>query len=230
MHLAQHGLFRRLVLVGGLTAFAAAGVACSSGSKSSATTTKPLTSVAISDAQTGTTSGTTPGSTAGSSGETTSGTGTPATASDDPGTNRAIVVSYTLGQGKQFGYNLEESCVTGVVSKLSDDDVALLAASTLDTAPGATSPQLSPEGEALGNSVLDCAVINTNTALIAQAAAVVMGYQGASTLDPECVTKALSRLSDDQLQLAVDSGPQSTDPRLQPVGFALFQCLPTSTT
>ena len=230
---ANHGLFRRLAVVGGLTAFTLAVVACSSDSKSTTTTTQ-ITSVPASDAQTATTSGTTPGTgssaTADSTGDTTSGTGTPATASADPDTNRAIVVSYTIDQGKQFGYNLEKSCVTGVVSKLSDADVALLAASTFNTAPGATTPELSPAGKALGNSVLDCSVINTNTALIAQAAAVVKGYQGAGSLDPACVTKALSRLTDEQLQLAVDSGPQSTDPRLQPVGFALFECLPTSTT
>jgi hypothetical protein len=190
-----------------LAAFVVGMAACSSDAKSTATTAAD---------------------TAAAGAATSDAVPTDATLSGDPDDARQTVAAFTIAQGAQFGYTLDEDCVAGVVAKLSDADVTLLAESTLDTAPGATSPPLSDEGEQLGTMVLDCAKTNTNTDLVEQASQTILGSANGGSLDPDCVRKSFSRLTDEQLQLVIDSGPESTDERLQPVGISLLDCLDTS--
>lgn len=198
----------------GLLAFVGGIAACSSDANSTATT-KATAGVATTEA-------------APTDATPTDQESTGATLSGDPNDARQTVVAFTIAQGAQFGYTLDEECVAGVVAKLSDADVTLLAESTLDTAPGATSPPLSDEGEQLGTTVLDCAKTNTNTDLVERAAQTILGSANGGSLDPDCVRTSFARLTDEQLQLVIDSGPESTDERLQPVGISLLDCLDTS--
>jgi hypothetical protein len=115
--------------------------------------------------------------------------------------------------------------VATLVAKLSDADVGLLATAAADTSPDATTPPLSAEGEARGNSILDCSQGSTNQDLIDQAAAVVLGQDSTGLLDTDCLNTKLATLSDEQLQLIIDSDPTSTDPRLSAAAFTLFECL-----
>jgi hypothetical protein len=176
--------------------------ACSSDSKSSSTT-----SSAASDS-------TTAGSPAGTAG---SGSGS----SSDVQAVTARVVT----EASKVGYSLDEACVAKLVATLPPADLALLADAAGDTTPGATTPALSSAGDAIGSSILKCSKGSSNQALIDQAAAVVLGQESTSSLDPECVKKQLATLSDEQLQLIVDSGPESTDPRLGAAAYALFDCV-----
>jgi hypothetical protein len=145
----------------------------------------------------------------------------------DDAANRATVVSFTVQQGTILGYTLDVDCVTKVVAQLSAADAALLAASTVDTAPDATSPILSAAGDALGTKVDDCAIGSTDTELVAKAIETVMSSAGGSGLDRSCVEAAFAKLSDTQLELIVNSATDSTDPLLQPIGATLFDCVLT---
>ncbi|MCU1395265.1 MAG: hypothetical protein JWM34_3693 [Ilumatobacteraceae bacterium] len=210
-------------------ALALGAVACSSDSKSAATTsatTVPASSAASTPATSDTTAGTTTLGT--TPGDTTPPTNGPVTSAGDK--DRATVVAYESVQAAQLGYNLDGDCLAKVVAKLSDADAALIAASTLDTAPDATQPVISPAGEQLGSTALDCTKVNTDTTLIKQAAAVVEQYQGAESLDPACVEKTLTKFTSAELQLVIDSGPETTDAKLRPVAFELFDCVPTTST
>ena len=182
------------------------GMACSSDADSAATTAV-------------TTAGTTAG--------TTAATTTLSTTADDAA-NRATVVSFTVQQGEILGYVLDVDCVTKVVAQLSAADAALLAAGTIDTAPDATTPPLSAEGDQLGTKIDECAVGSTDTALVAKAVDTVMSSAGGSGLDRSCVEAEFARLSDVQLNLIVNAAAtQSTDPRLGPIGANLSTCLLT---
>lgn len=145
----------------------------------------------------------------------------------DDAANRATVVSFTVQQGTLLGYTLDVDCVTKVVAQLSDADAALLAASTVDTAPDATSPILSAAGDELGTKIDDCAIGSTDTELVAKAIETVMSSAGGSGLDRSCVEAAFATLSDTQLELVINSATDSTDPRLQPIGATLFDCVLT---
>jgi hypothetical protein len=199
---------RRTTVLCFSVAIALGATACSSGSSSSSSTSASSPS----------------------SGAVTTVGSTPVTSSGDPSTDRQAVVDFTVSRAAVVGYTLDPTCVTGVVAKLTDADAALLAKSTLDTAPDATAPVLSAEGEALGNSVLDCAIGSQDTALVAAAAAKVLGSPGGNTLDADCVRTNMARLSDDQLNFYLGAETDSTDPRLQTIGFSLFDCLPTGST
>ena len=163
----------------------------------------------------------------------TAGLTTTTTGAASDAANRATVVSFTVQQGQILGYVLDVDCVTKVVAQLSAADAALLAAGTIDTAPDATTPALSAEGDQLGTKIDDCAVGSTDTALVAKAIDTVMSSAGGSGLDRSCVETMFAKLSDVQLNLIVDAAATaSTDPRLGPIGADLSNCLltPTATT
>ena len=160
---------------------------------------------------------------------TTAGLTTTTGAASDAA-NRATVVSFTVQQGQILGYVLDVDCVTKGVAQLSVADAALLAAGTIDTAPDATTPALSAEGDQLGTKIDDCAVGSTDTALVAKAIDTVMSSAGGSGLDRSCVETMFAKLSDVQLNLIVDAAATaSTDTRLGPIGADLSNCLLTPT-
>ena len=161
--------------------------------------------------------------TSGSASSTASGTGGAAAA-------RTAVVTRTLAQGKTAGVDLDQDCVTKLVAQLSDDDATLLAASSADTSPTATSPKLSTAGEKLGTKILGCSKGSTNTALIEAAATKVLTAAGGSSLDSKCVHAKLATLTDATLQLVIDSGPDATGDQLSTVGYLLIDCIAKSAT
>jgi hypothetical protein len=175
--------------------------ACSSDSKSSSTT---------SSAGSDTTTAASPPGTAGAG-----------TSTDDV---RAVTTRIVVEAGK-VGYTLDEACVAKLVATLPKDDLTALADAAADTTPGATTPALSAAGDEIGSSILKCSKGSSNQDLIDQAAAVVLGQESTSSLDPACIKKQLATLSDEQLQLIIDSGPESTDPRLGAAAYALFDCV-----
>ena len=140
-------------------------------------------------------------------------------------TNRQIVVDYSIADAAKVGYDLDRDCLAKLALQLSDADAALLAESTKNTSPDATTPELSDAGESIGNMVLDCAKGSTNQALIGKAVDAVLAQSGSEALDRSCVEKNFAHLNDEQLQLIIDAGPDSTDPKLQAAAFALFDCL-----
>ncbi len=143
---------------------------------------------------------------------------------------RQAVVTQTLTQGKIAGVDLNQDCVTKLVAQLSDEDATLLAASTADTSPSATTPKLSAAGEKLGSEILGCSKGSTNTALIEAAATKVLTAAGGSSLDSKCVHTKLATLTDATLQLVINSGPDATGDELSTVGYLLIDCVTKSAT
>lgn len=210
-----------------------AGASCGSDSESEASTA-PTTAVSGGSASTtatgestdDTTDGTTDGTTVDSTGATTG--------SSAGGDDREKIVEFTVSSAGGAGLELDRDCVIGVVDQLSDDDAAQLAASQAGDAPEAA---LSPEGEALGETLVDCIVGSDDEALIAQVVDKLL-IEGGSGVDEECVRTNVAKLNDEQLHLVLDAetgstGPESTDPQLQSAAFLLRDCGeldPTATT
>jgi hypothetical protein len=80
-----------------------------------------------------------------------------ATAEDD----REAVIEYLDIIAAAAGIELDEVCVAELVGQLSDDDAALLGDSA--RAGGEGDPELSAEGEAIGDELQNCAVADTST-------------------------------------------------------------------
>ena len=144
--------------------------------------------------------------------------------SGDP---RTDVVDYTIEAAAAAGFELDRSCISDLVGQLSDADAELLAAAIDDASGG--DPQLSADGEALGDQVFDeCIVGSKDRALIDEVIAKVLAEAG-DDVDEACIRENVPKLSDEQLRLVLASetdatGPQTTDPQLRNAGLILLDC------
>jgi len=76
--------------------------------------------------------------------------------------------------------------------------------------------------------VLSCSAGSTDAGLVAKAADVAIAAVSEGTtqqFDHSCVETAFAKLSDDQLQAVVASGPDPTQEDLQPVLYLMIPCL-----
>ncbi len=154
---------------------------------------------------------------------------------DAPATSAAtdtrvdVVVAAMERDAAEFGFTLDRACLAGLLGQLSDADLDLLVASAPDTSPDATTPALSPAGEALGEEVNGCitpgeaAANPADPAVVEEAVQYVMEEE--ATADEECLRRNFGRLSDEQLQLMMSEGPASDDPALGDVFAAVLPCL-----
>jgi hypothetical protein len=162
----------------------------------------------------------------------TEATPTSAASTTAAGDVRGAIVDYTVDAAAAAGFQLDQACIADLVGQLSDDDAALLAASIDDASGG--DPQLSAEGEALGNQVFEeCVVGSDDQALIDEVITKVLA-DGGEGIDEACVRENVPKLNDEQLRVVLDSdtgatGPQSTDPQLQNAALFLLDCLDIST-
>lgn len=122
--------------------------------------------------------------------------------------DQAAVARSVIDSAAEDGVPLDEDCVNDVAAQLSDADAALAAED--DTA------ELSPEGEALGLELLDCADDDAIVDLF-------LSEIGAEGLDEDCARDALA---DFDVAEILRSAGENTEP---PEGFieALEPCFPT---
>ncbi len=80
-----------------------------------------------------------------------------ATPSDD----REAIIEFLRSLAAAGDDAFDEECVVGLIAQLSDEDAALVA--DIARAGGQGDPQLSPEGEAIGNQLATCALDTTTT-------------------------------------------------------------------
>ena len=139
----RHRRYRSAI---GLSLLIAVGAACGSDNKSETTDAPSEASSAVSSAV----------SSAGSAAETTDvPTDTEisvvaATASDD----REAIIEFVVNNAVALGIEFDLQCVADLVAQLSDEDAKLVADSA--RAGGEGDPQLSAEGEAIGDQLETC--------------------------------------------------------------------------
>ncbi|MEO6122854.1 MAG: hypothetical protein ABIR32_04030 [Ilumatobacteraceae bacterium] len=80
-----------------------------------------------------------------------------ATASDD----RKAIIEFLRNLAAAGDDAFDEECVVGLIAQLSDEDASLVA--DIARAGGQGDPQLSPEGEALGDQLATCAIDTATT-------------------------------------------------------------------
>jgi hypothetical protein len=131
----------------------------------------------------------------------------------------AIVTAKTVEQIEGFGYTVDAECVRGIVSQLSEGDLAILAEASADA-----DPELSPEGDDLGDGILTCTDGGGSPELVAAVKQLLIDSPDGDQLDVVCLDETLPSLSDDQLQLMLDSGPDSTDPKMMGAAMVVFGC------
>ena len=80
-----------------------------------------------------------------------------ATASDD----REAIIEFLRNLAAAGNDAFDEECIVGLIAQLSGEDAALVA--DIARAGGEGDPQLSPEGEAIGDQLATCALDTTTT-------------------------------------------------------------------
>ena len=160
----------------------------------------------------------------GSSAKKTNSTGLDAT--------RQAIATYTIAQAKAKGFDLDTVCVDKLVRELSDADAATLAG--VEGKATSSTVSLSPAGQALGTQLQGCVgstasvapttVVAADPTLVKAAVDKVFSTDDSAMLDRDCVTKNLSALSKEQLQLIVGSAPGSTDPKLAALAPYFADC------
>lgn len=144
---------RRLAAIGATLLIT---VAASCGSDESSDSTSPATAVSNAESTVET-------STAESATETTTADDATGSTLDASGSgtvaDRAAIVNLLLAQASNAGVDVDTECVLDIVSRLSDEDAKLLGDSA--RAGGGGTPELSDEGEALGEELNDCATLAT---------------------------------------------------------------------
>ncbi|MEO6124915.1 MAG: hypothetical protein ABIR32_14515 [Ilumatobacteraceae bacterium] len=164
-----------------------------------------------------------------------SGASTGASGAAPTGGDRGAIVDFTVQQAAAGGLQLDPDCITGLVGQLNEADADALAASVAN--PGGGGPQLSAEGQALGERIYDdCIVGSDDQALIDEVIDRVLSESG-GTIDEACVRNSVPKFTDEQLHLILETktgstGPETTDPALQTAAVFLLDCVnfATSTT
>ena len=150
---------------------------------------------------------------------------TGATPSDLVETAAAMVTE----QAAAAGVELEPQCVAEAVALLNEADLALLAAAATQSSPDATIPALSPEGEAIGESISDCVVTNgdagdvADAATVAEAVAFVVSQEG-EAIDQVCLTEQFSALGVEELRVLIDEGSATDNPLAERPFMAVWEC------
>ena len=145
---------------------------------------------------------------------------------------RQAIATYTVAQAKAKGFSLDAACVDKLVMELSDADAATLAA--IEGKTTSSSVSLSPAGQALGTQLQGCAASIASTApttivaadptMVKVAVDKIFSTSDSALLDRTCVETNLASLSKDQLQLIIESAPDSTDPKLAALAPYFADC------
>ena len=136
-------------------------------------------------------------------------------------------------------FPLNRDCLAGIVAQLSDADVPLVSAEVagpaetaidvtlpdIDAAPATTvdaddmvsessvpidsTPEMSPEAEALGDQIIYCLEGDADPDLVEEAIGVIEADESAPVLDMRCVASALTTFDNESLQLIIDNGFES---------------------
>jgi len=114
--------------------------------------------------------------------------------------------------------------VRQLVAQLSPEDLALLDAASADTSPDATDPELSDEGEVLGEQVVECLVDGEADPALVTAAKERLLSEGSNGIDTECLETNLAKLDDAQLQALIDAEPDTTDPKVLSAASLVLGC------
>ena len=141
-------------------------------------------------------------------------------------TQRQAIVSRIVADSATNGYQLDTDCIATLVAGLSESDISILATSATDPSGDPPSSGLSTDAQAM--DILSCAVGGADPTRAAEAADVAIAAVSDGTtqhFDRECVVAAFAKLTDDQLEAVVASGPDPTREDLDPVLYLMIQCL-----
>lgn len=154
-----------------------------------------------------------------------------ATGSSVEGDVREGMVDLIVSDAADRGFQIDSDCIAGIVDQLSDGDFAQLASEVVD---GDSPAELSPEGEALIDSAIECVIGSNDGPLIAQVVEKLLTEEGAD-VDEECLRTNVPKLTDEQLQVVLESeygsaGQRSTDAQLENALLLLRDCIDLSST
>jgi hypothetical protein len=153
------------------------------------------------------------------------------TTAEVPAADRvAAVATWLVDQAVAAGApELDEDCVTDLLSQLGAADLALLEAAAADTSADATVPELSSEGEAIGEEVFSClpepgtASDPADESVVDAAVEAVLAEE--PDVDEACLRSGFALLGTDELQVLLDEGSSSDNPKAQRVFLAVLGCL-----
>ena len=144
-------------------------------------------------------------------------------------------------------FPLNRDCLAGIVAQLSDADVPLVSADVagpaetaidatlpdIDAAPATTidaddmvsessvpidsTPEMSPEAEALGDQIIYCLEGDADPDLVEEAIGVIEADES-PVLDMRCIASALTTFDNESLQLIIDNGFESVSDAGTPDG------------
>jgi hypothetical protein len=119
--------------------------------------------------------------------------------SDDTADPRTDAAKAVVDAAEAQGFILDEACVNDLTAQLSDDDATKLAA-------GGGDADLSPEGEALGSKVIQCAAKDSLVELF------ISGLKGSGqNVDEDCAREKLQDVDIAQVVASTQSADASKD-------------------
>jgi len=152
---------------------------------------------------------------------------------------REALLEQIMSVAEAEDFPLNRDCLAGIVAQLSDADVPLVSAEVagpadtaidatlpdIDAAPATTvdaddmvsessvpidsTPEMSPEAEALGDQIIYCLEGDADPDLVEEAIGVIEADESAPVLDMRCVASALTTFDNESLQLIIDNGFES---------------------